>query len=112
MPFFARTLTSLNVLKPLMFATLWSIVLSSASFAQETSRGLEGIVRDETGGVIAGGTVIIRQDSSSFERLLETGRDGRFTASQLVNGEYHIEVIAPGFAVFSTSARVPVSQPL
>jgi outer membrane receptor for ferrienterochelin and colicins len=107
-----------------MFARVFvfSLVLASSSLAsaQQSSgalgataapdgaaRKLTGIVRDGTGAVVPAATVIVRHSSSSFERLVDTGRDGRFVVSPVDAGDYRIEVVAPGFAVASANARVP-----
>ena len=96
-----------------MFVRVWLVALftgfSSVAFAQSQ---LTGVVRDSSGAVVAGTTIVLRQDGSAFERIAETGRDGRFTVSPLNDGDYTLEVIAPGFAMLSTTARVPSTQPL
>ena len=81
----------------------------SASFAQQA---LSGVVRDGTGAVVTGSTIVVRQSDSAFERIVETGRDGRFTIAPIGDGEYSIDVIAPGFAVLNTTARVPAAAPI
>ncbi len=91
-------------------ALLVVLGLSSAASAQTTA--LSGIVRDGSGAVVPGGTIVVRQSGSAFERVVETGRDGRFTVSPISAGEYTLEVIAPGFAVLATAARVPSAQAL
>jgi outer membrane receptor for ferrienterochelin and colicins len=96
-----------------MFVRVWLVALfigfSSVAFAQSQ---LSGVVRDGSGAVVAGTTIVLRQDGSAFERIAETGRDGRFTISPLNDGDYTLEVIAPGFAMLSATARVPSTQPL
>jgi outer membrane receptor for ferrienterochelin and colicins len=89
----------------LVCAVLLSFVAAAPALAQ--SAELAGVVRDSSGAVIAGGTVIARQAGSSFERIVESGRDGRFVIRPVAEGEYQLEVIAPGFAVSSASVTVP-----
>ena len=71
---------------------------------------LAGVVRDGSGAVVPGSTVVVRHGGSAFERIVESGRDGRFLVSPIADGEYLVEVIAPGFAVLSTTVRVPSPQ--
>jgi outer membrane receptor for ferrienterochelin and colicins len=92
-----------------LLAGLFLVSSVSASFAQQS---LSGIVRDGTGAVVPGSTIVVRQPDSAFERIVETGRDGRFTIAPIGDGEYSLEVIAPGFAVLNTTARVPVAAPI
>src|SRR5688572_12897469 len=90
---------------------LASLLLVSASVAS-AQQSLSGIIRDGSGAVIPGSTVVVRQQGSAFERIVESGRDGRFTVSPITDGEYTIDVIAAGFAVANATARVPSPQPL
>jgi outer membrane receptor for ferrienterochelin and colicins len=92
-------------------ACVFCLILISSSFAL-AQQSLSGVVRDGSGAVVPGATVIVRQPASSFERLVDTGRDGRFVLAPIDAGEYRVEVIAPGFAVASADARVPSASPL
>ena len=85
------------------------LVFASVASAQQS---LSGIVRDGSGAVIPGSTVVVRQQGSAFERVVESGRDGRFTVSPIADGEYTIDVIAAGFAMLNATARVPSPQPV
>ena len=77
-----------------------ALFISSTAFAQEQ---LTGVVLDSSGAVIAGATIVVRQTSSAFERLVDTGRDGRFRVAPVADGDYTLEVIAPGFAVLQAA---------
>ena len=88
---------------------LFLIAFPSSSIARQI---LTGVVRDGSGAVIPGSTIVVRQPGSAFERIVESGRDGRFTVSPIADGEYILDVIAAGFAVLNATARVPSGQPL
>ena len=79
---------------------------SAPAFAQTS---LTGVIRDASGAVVPGATVIVRQAGRAFERILDSGRDGRFEVTPVEAGEYQIEAIAAGFAVASTTVRVPAA---
>jgi outer membrane receptor for ferrienterochelin and colicins len=81
----------------------------SVAFAQSQ---LSGVIRDGSGAVVSGTTIVVHQAGSAFERIVESGRDGRFTVGPLDAGEYALDVIAPGFAMLNTTARVPSAQPI
>src|SRR5688572_6740725 len=87
------------------------LLLTTASYSS-AQQSLSGVVRDGSGAVIPGSTVVVRQQGSNFERVVESGRDGRFTVSPIADGEYVIDVIAAGFAMANATARVPSPQPL
>jgi outer membrane receptor for ferrienterochelin and colicins len=90
-------------------SVILSIVLSAfpaSAFAQEA---LTGTIRDQSGAVVPGATVIVRQPGRAFERITETGRDGRFRIAPIEPGNYAIEAVAAGFAVAAASASMPSS---
>ena len=91
---------------------LSSLVLLVSASVASAQQSLSGIVRDGSGAVIPGSTVVVRQQGSAFERIVESGRDGRFTVTPIADGEYVVDVIAAGFAVLNATARVPSPQPL
>ena len=58
---------------------------------------LAGVVRDSTGGAVAGAVVIVRQTSRGEQQTV-TGPDGRFTIDLPVPGDVDLVVRAGGFA--------------
>lgn len=81
--------------------------VSTPLFAQSS---MQGVVRDGSGAVVAGSTIVVRQEGTAFERVVETGRDGRFTIAPINEGDYILDVIAPGFAVLQSQAKVPATS--
>jgi hypothetical protein len=63
-------------------------------------------VKDETGAVIPGATVMIRHKETGAQRTLTTGADGNYTAALLPAGEYEIRAEAKGFRALVRSATV------
>jgi outer membrane receptor for ferrienterochelin and colicins len=96
-------------MKKLFACVFLLLAVSTPLFAQSS---LQGVVRDGSGAVVAGSTIVVRQDGSAFERVIETGRDGRFTIAPIDAGNYTLDVIAPGFAVLQSQARVPAASPI
>src|SRR2546423_980910 len=79
---------------PLLIAALLAFAgLSSA----QASAGLRGTATDETGAVIAGATIAIRQTSTNLERHAKTNSAGRYQVAALDVGSYRIAVRASGF---------------
>jgi len=91
-----------------VFALFLILSISSSALAQ--SAALTGVVRDSSGAIVAGTTIVVHRAGSAFERIVESGRDGRFTIGPLDDGEYTLDVIAPGFAMLNTTARVPSTE--
>lgn len=88
------------------------LVVLAVSSALAQSRSLSGVVRDLSGAVVAGSTIVLHQQGTAFERLVHSGRDGTFTVAHLADGDYQVEVIAPGFAVLILTAHVPSPRQL
>jgi len=81
-----------------LIATLVALITSGAIlFAQETTGGLQGTVRDASGAVIGGAHVIVRGSSMAGEKALDSESTGYYRFANLPPGVYSIEVSAKGF---------------
>src|SRR6202165_3181265 len=58
---------------------------------------IEGVVRDSSGGVVAGAKVEISFPVTGYQRETTTGSDGTFRFSNVPFNTYHLVVTAPGF---------------
>jgi hypothetical protein len=58
---------------------------------------LTGTASDQTGAVIPGATVTLRQAGTAAMRTARTGRSGDFTFSGLIPGRYQARIVSPGF---------------
>ncbi len=78
---------------------LFSVCLVPGVLAQSqaTTGVIEGTVVDETGGVLAGATVSIKNTDTNFEKVLTSGSDGRFRSVLLPLGPYRVTVTLAGF---------------
>ena len=79
---------------PLLFALLLVAVLAAPAAAQNP---VSGVVRDESGAVISGASILVRGDRGLEQRAV-TGPEGRFTLERGVVGQRRIVVRAVGFA--------------
>jgi hypothetical protein len=72
---------------------------ATAAFAQNspTTADLAGVVRDASGGVLPGATVIVTSRATGVARSTETKADGRFVIAALPPGEYAVAVCLQGF---------------
>jgi len=65
--------------------------------AARANASLIGTVTDESGGVIVGATISVRQTSTSVERHTQTNSAGRYQVAELNVGSYRMVVRAAGF---------------
>jgi hypothetical protein len=70
------------------------------------SGSMEGVVKDASGGVVAGAKVEISNPVSGFRREVITGSDGSFRVTNVPFNPYHLVVSAEGFS--STTQDVDV----
>src|SRR6266849_3163878 len=76
------------------------------------SGSIEGVVKDETGGVVAGAKIEISNPVTGYRRETVTGSDGSFRFTNVPFNPYHLVVTADGFASHSQDADVRSTVPL
>jgi Carboxypeptidase regulatory-like domain len=84
---------------------------ASPAFGQAESGTISGTVRDSTGAVIPGATVIIKNAGTSMQRTTQTGSLGQYSIAGLPTGNYAVTVASGSFALFTTTAEVTVGPP-
>jgi len=72
---------------------------------------IEGVVRDSSGGVVAGAKVEISYAVSGYQREMTTGSDGSFHFTNVPFNTYHLVVTTPGFASYTQDVDVRSSVP-
>ncbi len=81
-----------------------------------TSGTIEGVVKDQTGGVVPSATVEIKDPVSGYQRTMTTGGDGAFRFTNVPFNTYHMAVTATGFANYTQDvdvrSAVPVNVPI
>ena len=76
----------------------WIMFLLGVSLVAQTNTGeFEGIVRDESGGVLPGATVVATHPASGFTIERVTDLEGRVFMSSLPIGEWEVTAELPGF---------------
>jgi Carboxypeptidase regulatory-like domain/TonB dependent receptor len=75
-------------------------------FAQGTAGKITGTVTDQSGGAIAGATVIVTDVDRNAPRTLTTDQTGEYTAPNLLPGNYKVRAEAKGFKAFERSGVI------
>ena len=81
-------------------AVLIALLVSSSVFAQETTAGIQGVVKDPSGASVANATVEISGVSLLGNRKVKTDDAGAYRVTALPPGSYTLTVTAPGFRTF------------
>src|SRR5262245_30066231 len=78
--------------------------LCAPAFAQETTGGIQGTVKDPTGAVVPNAAVEISSPALIGKKTGVSDAGGYFHFAQLPPGTYTVVVTAPGFAPQTLSA--------
>ena len=88
--------------------------LSAVAFGQETNGNIEGIVKDEQGGAIAGVSVIVasKSNTTGFKQTVISDSGGQFRVNEIPPGIYTVTTVAnAGFgAVTIDNVEVQVGR--
>jgi len=82
-----------------------------ASAQLGNSGSIEGIVKDESGGVVSGAKVEIANPVSGFRREMTTGSDGSFRFANVPFNPYHLVVSVAGFSSYTQDVDVRSTVP-
>src|ERR1700730_1834823 len=79
-----------------------TLCLSPILVGQAGSSGsINGTVVDQTGAVVAGATIELRNPVSGFDRLTTTDPSGKFSYANVPFNPYHLTITAEGFAAYA-----------
>ena len=92
--------------------TLFILSTITMSLSAQQSQGtILGVVKDPSGGAVAGATVTITNTDTSETRTAMTGDDGAYRVPALQPGHYSVKAEAPGFKSLTvTSLNLEVGQ--
>ncbi|HEX8149973.1 MAG TPA: TonB-dependent receptor [Pyrinomonadaceae bacterium] len=97
-------------MQKVFYAALALCLCAASAFAQTTAGRLVGTVSSPDG-VIAGATVVVKDNQTQREQTVSAKEDGTFTFPQLEVGTYTVTVTAPGFKTFvATELKIDVGR--
>ena len=89
-------LRNLNFRSGLLILTM-TLCITSAVFAQKDAGTIAGVVRDPSGAIVPGATVIVHDLDHGGDLRLKTNSQGEYVASPLRIGHYTVEASHQGF---------------
>ena len=92
---------------------LWLLVvvsILSCAFAQETTAGLQGTLKDPTGAIMIGATVEVSSPALIGTKKVQTDSSGYFRFANLPPGAYTITVTASGFRTYKQNLNLEVGH--
>lgn len=93
-------------LRVVLALVLLAATSAPPAFAQITSATISGTVKDETGGVLPGVDVVIRNVETGLTRSVVTDPNGYFTVPGLAPGTYEARATLQGFTTAVQSGIV------
>src|SRR5437588_12236256 len=84
--------------KKFLCALISMLCLSLAAYAQETTAGVQGTVKDPQGAVVSGATVTLSSPALIGKKTATTDSAGNYHIEQLPPGVYSVTTSAPGFS--------------
>ena len=95
------------------FITSFSFLFCAISVRAQmgNSGSIDGVVKDSSGGIVAGATVDISYPVSGYQRQATTGSDGAFRFTNVPFNTYHLVVTTPGFAPYTQDVDVRSTVP-
>ena len=96
----------------ILVASLSLLCSASVGWAQMANSGLiEGVVKDQSGGVVIGATVEISDPVSHYARQTTADSEGAFRFNNVPFNPYHMIVTATGFASYTQDVDVRSTVP-
>src|SRR5271157_4985430 len=97
---FIRLQSAFLALGFLMMAGVVANLTTPTAFGQSTNTGtVVGVVEDQTGAVVQGGTITLTDLSTKIERKTTTSHTGQYVFVNVPPGDYSITASKGGFAV-------------
>src|SRR5882757_10828127 len=104
-------LKSLRSIAFLAFILSWCFAAIPASAQLGNSGSIDGVVKDASGGVLAGAKVEVSNPVSGFHRETTTGGDGSFHFTNVPFNPYHLAVSAAQFDSYAQDVDVRSTVP-
>ena len=93
-----------------LFFFFFPLVLAHTALAQITAATISGAIKDQTGAVLPGVEVVVKNAATGLTRSGVTDANGHFTMPGLPPGTYEVGASLPGFGVAVDRVTLAVAQ--
>lgn len=104
---FLNTMAAMSVRRCLAVLFVVAVLAGSLMAQQETGR-ISGTVKDQSGGVVPGATVTIKNVATNAERTMTTNGDGSYVVTNLLPGAYSVSVTMTGFNTATKQVQLSI----
>ena len=102
----------LSIYAALILGIVLCLAVSPVKAQLGNSGSIEGVVKDQSGGVVIGATVEISNPVTGFQRQETTASDGTFRFSNVPVNPSHLTATAAGLAGFTQDVDVRSTVPI
>jgi len=94
----------------LVVASSIALLITLPVLAQFDSGQISGFVRDPSGGVVPGSSIVVSNEGSNEQHKTRANTEGYYVFPQLMVGRYSVSVEAPGFKRYTKTGIVIDAQ--
>jgi outer membrane receptor protein involved in Fe transport len=91
-----------------VLAAMMVLLLCGIAVAQQETGQVSGTIKDQSGAVIAGATIAVKNVGTGQERTVTTGAAGSYTVTNLLPATYSVTVSMKGFTAAKQQVQVNV----
>jgi outer membrane receptor protein involved in Fe transport len=91
-------------------AAMMALLMCGLVMAQQETGQISGVVKDQSGAVIAGATVVVKNVGTSQERTVTTGASGVYVVTNLQPSKYSVTASQKGFTAAKGQVEVNVGS--
>jgi hypothetical protein len=91
----------------LAFILIGEVMTFCCGYAQSASTAINGTITDQSAAQIPEARIVARNIDTGIERIASSGSAGTYSISDLVPGDYSLQVMKDGFAMGEMTGILP-----
>jgi outer membrane receptor protein involved in Fe transport len=94
---------SIRILLCVAFILIEEVAVPRCGFAQSASAAINGTITDQSAAPIPDSQIVLRNDDTGLQRMSGSGPAGTYSITDLIPGNYSLQVVKDGFATSETN---------